>query len=185
MLPCSFDEKIIKEIVGLGHEIGYHYETLSSNNGHFDLAHKAFVENLKSLRKIVNIETISPHGDAFRLIDNKQLWTRYNFSDYGIIAEATIYSEKNDLFYLTDTGRCWNGNQYNIFDKVNKSIQNNPEYHTTNDIIQSVEIGAFPHQAMINFHPQRWNQNIFLWTKELVMQNIKNQLKRLIILKRS
>ena len=29
IVPQSFDEKVIKEIAGLGHEIGYHYEDVS------------------------------------------------------------------------------------------------------------------------------------------------------------
>lgn len=30
MVPQSYDEEVIKKIVGLGHEIGYHYEDVSS-----------------------------------------------------------------------------------------------------------------------------------------------------------
>lgn len=183
--PCSFDENILKEIAALGHEIGYHYETLSSSNGNFDLAYKAFVENLNFFRKFAKIETISSHGSTWKLIDNKLLWTKFDFSDLGVIAEATIYSEKNNLFYLTDTGRCWNSNKYNIYDKIKSPLWKNTEYKTTDNIIKSIEEDRFPHQAMINSHPQRWNQNIFFWAKEFVMQNIKNQAKRLIVLKRS
>jgi len=34
---------------------------------------------------------------------------------------------------------------------------------------------------MINTHPQRWNDNIFYWTKELLAQNVKNQIKKIIV----
>ena len=62
----------------------------------------------------------------------------------------------------------------------------NPEflhlrYHTTKDIIQAVNKGIFPGQAMLNFHPQRWNDAFVPWVKELVWQNVKNQGKRLLI----
>ena len=30
IVPESFDEEVIKEIAGLGHEIGYHYETMDT-----------------------------------------------------------------------------------------------------------------------------------------------------------
>src|ERR1035437_5782694 len=30
IVPQSFDEKVIEEIAGLGHEIGYHYETMDT-----------------------------------------------------------------------------------------------------------------------------------------------------------
>ena len=32
-VPCSWDEKIILEISSLGHEVGYHYENLTSVKG--------------------------------------------------------------------------------------------------------------------------------------------------------
>jgi hypothetical protein len=33
---------------------------------------------------------------------------------------------------------------------------------------------------MITIHPQRWNNNAYLWTKELVWQNVKNVVKRFV-----
>ena len=36
---------------------------------------------------------------------------------------------------------------------------------------------------MFTIHPQRWTNNHGLWTKELVMQNIKNVVKRLFFVK--
>jgi len=43
----------------------------------------------------------------------------------------------------------------------------------------------FPQQAMLNFHPQRWNDKPLPWLKEFVWQNVKNQVKRgLVYLRR-
>ncbi len=33
----------------------------------------------------------------------------------------------------------------------------------------------------ITIHPQRWTSNIFLWSKELITQNLKNQVKRFMV----
>ena len=35
-VPESWDESIIKEIASLGHEIGYHYENLTTCNGNIE-----------------------------------------------------------------------------------------------------------------------------------------------------
>jgi hypothetical protein len=35
----------------------------------------------------------------------------------------------------------------------------------------------FPANAALNIHPQRWNNNPFAWTKELLLQNVKNVVK--------
>ena len=34
---------------------------------------------------------------------------------------------------------------------------------------------------MITVHPQRWSNNFYYWTKEFVLQNIKNQIKQVIV----
>jgi hypothetical protein len=36
---------------------------------------------------------------------------------------------------------------------------------------------------MFTFHPQRWSDELISWTKELVMQNIKNVVKRTFYVK--
>ena len=37
-----------------------------------------------------------------------------------------------------------------------------------------------PNQIMLNTHPQRWNDDFLRWGKELVWQNMKNQIKRFV-----
>ena len=53
-----------------------------------------------------------------------------------------------------------------------------PKLHSTFDIIEALEKDLLPDQIMINTHPQRWTNNPFMWTKELVWQNMKNVIKR-------
>ena len=47
-----FDEKIIKEIYSLGHEIGYHYEVLAKCRGEIRKAMHIFREELKNLGRL-------------------------------------------------------------------------------------------------------------------------------------
>ncbi len=37
---------------------------------------------------------------------------------------------------------------------------------------------------MFTVHPQRWHNNKLLWTKELLLQNSKNVIKRLFFVKK-
>jgi hypothetical protein len=39
----------------------------------------------------------------------------------------------------------------------------------------------FPGRVMLTLHPQRWTDNKFLWVKEFVAQNLKNQVKRWMV----
>ena len=41
-VPESWDEAIIKEIAGMGHEVGYHYESLTICNGNTEAAYDDF-----------------------------------------------------------------------------------------------------------------------------------------------
>ena len=54
-------------------------------------------------------------------------------------------------------------------------------FRTTWDIIEAAERGLLLDKIMINTHPQRWTDNPVEWTKELVWQNVKNVVKRLML----
>lgn len=186
----SYNKRIILEIACLGHEIGYHYETMDTCNGNVDKAYSEFCKNLDEFRKLTPVETISMHGSPMSPYDNRAIWKKYDYKKLGIIAEPYFDINFNELFYITDTGRCWDGNLYNLRDKP--TIENpltNVDYlrlrfHNTKGIIQAINKGSFPLQAMLNFHPQRWNDAMFPWMKELILQNIKNQMKRLLLIAR-
>ena len=49
----SFQENIIKKIIGYGHEIGYHYEDLSAAKGNYAEAIIRFRDNLSFSRSII------------------------------------------------------------------------------------------------------------------------------------
>jgi hypothetical protein len=59
-----------------------------------------------------------------------------------------------------------------------------PRFHSTFDIIEATEKGLLPDKIMMNVHPQRWTDDPVAWTKELILQNGKNVVKRLIIHRR-
>lgn len=190
MVAESWDEAIIEEIALLGHEIGYHYETMDICKGDIDMAYTAFCENLAAFRKIVEVKTVSMHGSPLSSYDNRAIWEKYSYKDLGLIAEPYFDLDFNKTFYITDTGRRWDGDKFNVRDKATEENPlTNPDFlklrfHSTQDIIDAftgTEPVEVPKQAMLNFHPQRWNDNGFLWVKELVLQNLKNQVKRFLV----
>lgn len=210
----SYNEGIIKEIASLGHEIGYHYETMDTESSKLqikgsklggkisnekmetliDAAHEQFCINLKKFREIAEINTISMHGSPLSPFDNRAIWQKYNYKELGIIAEPYFDLNFNEIYYITDTGRRWDGGLFNVRDKATKENPvTNPDFlklrfHSTQDIIKAISetdngslVSNFPKKAMLNFHPQRWNDNPYFWTRELVLQNLKNQIKRLLV----
>jgi len=178
-VPQSYNVDIIQEIHHLKHEIGYHYEEMDICNGNIPESLVLFQKNLNLLRKIAPVDTICMHGSPRSKFDNKDLWKTNNYTDYQIIGEPYFDLNFNKIGYLTDTGRRWNGEKYSIRDKVNSAFHFN--YRTTNDIIEALLKNELPNQMMLTFHPQRWNSNLFSWGKELIFQNTKNIVKRVMI----
>lgn len=175
-VPESWDESVIKEIASLGHEIGYHYECLTTTNGNMELGIKDFIDNLEALRMLAQVKTICMHGSPLSKYDSKDLWKNYNYKEYDIIAEPYFDVDYNEVYYITDTGRKWNGHKTSVRDRVQTSFTN--IYHNTEEIINAIKEKSFPDRTMFTFHPQRWNDNMFKWSKELVFQNAKNVIKK-------
>ncbi|MFN7116812.1 MAG: hypothetical protein ACK4TA_08415 [Saprospiraceae bacterium] len=179
MVPQSFDKQTIKSIYQLGHEIGYHYEDMDFTNGDPHRAIDLFSQHLAQLRQLVPVSTICMHGSPRSKYDNKDVWKYYNYRDYNIIGEPYFDIDFNQVFYLTDTGRRWDGHRVSVRDKVQCAC--NLTFHATPEIIQCINNNNFPDQVMINFHPQRWTDNSNLWIREKYTQELKNILKYYLI----
>jgi len=157
----SFDEVILKGIIELKHEIGYHYEDLSACGGDFPRAIQRFEQNLQFYRHYYPVETIAMHGRPLSKWDSKDLWKLYDYRDYGVIGEPYLDLDFDKIAYLTDTGNCWDGDKYSVRDHVNSSYSF--EIHSTFDMIEQIKASQLPDQIMLNVHPARWNDNYLKW----------------------
>ena len=187
-VPESWDEEIIKEIPSLGHEVGYHYESLTTCEGDIEKGIKDFEKNLSELRGLTDIKTICMHGSPKSPYDSKDLWKHVNYRDFGIIGEPYFDVNFNEVFYLTDTGRRWDGYKVSLRDRIEGHQERWEKeglvFHSTDDIIKAVKENRLPNKIMTTFHPQRWNDRFLPWLKELLVQNVKNIVKGYIIRKR-
>lgn len=216
MVPQSFDEDVISKIAELGHEIGYHYEDMDfafqgiRNQGSkvkisksgigeeqlFDEAIRIFEANLGKLRMLYPIKTICMHGSPRSPFDNKSLWNKYNYRDFGIVGEPYFDINFDEVYYLTDTGRMWDGDRVSVRDRVSKNtgpdskkkgeamkISHNHSFHSTKEIIDANDKAELPGKIMFTFHPQRWTNKPIQWVWELAFQNLKNQVKKGLVKK--
>lgn len=209
-----WDEEIIQKIYLLGHEIGYHYENLSliahrqkikvrrqnkndiekSDQELAEMALESFSDNLQKLRKIVPVKTICMHGSPLSRWDNRLIWRYHDYREFGIIGEPYFDIDFAEILYLTDTGRRWDGDSFNVRDKPrgselraqgqstsNKQPATSSTFHSTYDIIRAAQNRTLPDKLMMTFHPQRWTDNNALWLKELITQNTKNSVKYFLL----
>lgn len=188
-VPDSWDEEIIRAIAALGHEIGYHYESLTMCNGDVDAAYEDFRTNLERLRALAPVTSICMHGSPKSKWDSKDIWKKYDYHELGITFEPYIDTDFSQVFYLTDTGRRWDGYKVSVRDRIpqyqEKWTEQGLVYHSTDDIIRAAKAGTLPRCLMITTHPQRWSPFGPAWVKELVLQSAKNIIKRLLIILRN
>ena len=166
---------IMREIVALGHEIGYHYETLSSARGDYKKAITIFESALSEIRKISTVKSISMHGRPLSKWDNRDIWDKYDFKKYGLVGEAYISIDYNTLSYFSDTGRTWHKDRYNIRDHVTGMPL--PKVETTNQLIDLIRGDHFD-QICILTHPNRWASTGVEWIKEYCADFLINLIKR-------
>ena len=214
---------IIRQIAGLGHEIGYHYEDITlvadkvgkegiTATGRLaDEAFDRFSANLEYFRQFYPVRVISMHGSPTGRIDNRLVWKHFDYRECDIICEPYFDIDFSETLYLTDTGRRWDGERYNIRDKAitavnggqgaavsdwkvmpvrgsllsmtkaGLALRDRYKIHSTKEIVNLAKAGYLPAKMVINTHPQRWNDTFIPWVWELGAQSVKNQLKKLVI----
>jgi len=205
VVPQSNIPEVISQIAALGHEIGYHYEDLSLFKGDKEKSIKHFEQQLNYFRGFYPVRTICMHGSPASKWDNRDIWRGFNYRDFGIAGEPYFdllnneSSATEDIVYFTDTARMWDGDKYNVRDKLlgvkrdtlptakPESIYETSDMkiHTTFDVIHWLENNKLPGAIMITTHPQRWTDNMFDWYLEFAKQKIKNVIKKYIVLNRT
>jgi len=103
----GYDENIIRQIADMGHEIGYHYEKLSICRGNYVDSILNFKLSLEKFRTIYHVKTICMHGSPISIYDNKKIWKKYDYRDYGIIADPSFDIDYDEVFYITDVVKKW------------------------------------------------------------------------------
>ena len=145
----------------------------------FEFALDDFILNLEKLRELYPVKTICMHGSPLSKWDNRDLWKKYDYRDYGIIAEPYFDLDFDEIFYVTDTGRKWNNSGASIRERVDSRFD--IEIKSTYHFIELIKQDLISDKIMINTHPQRWTDSPLPWVKELIGQNVKNVIKKLLV----
>ena len=66
--------EVIKAIVALGHQAGYHYESLTTCKGDMEAAYEDFCRNLERLRGLVPVSTACAHGSPRSPYNSQSMW---------------------------------------------------------------------------------------------------------------
>ena len=180
--PKVFNLDVIKEIKSLGHEIGYHYESLSDNKGDMALALKDFEDNLRKFREIVSIRTTAMHGAPLSHIDNRDLWRdrgyhRLLLNELDILGEVYLDIDYSDIAYINDTGRNWFSCKSNIRDQVVSNLK--LDFNNGEELYDYLASNPDP-RVVFQVHPERWSDHIAKYYVSLVVDKITTAGKHVI-----
>lgn len=149
----TFEPEVVEEIADLGHEIGYHYETMASTRGTVDRAREEFAETLARFREIVDIQTACAHGSPLSSHGNLDMWDDdCTPEDFELLGEAYLsidsgHDDDSKVTYVSDTGRSWR-----------TEVPGYGRIETTGDLADAFRVGACP-RAYLLVHPCRWARN--------------------------
>ncbi|OGV35020.1 MAG: hypothetical protein A2020_10830 [Lentisphaerae bacterium GWF2_45_14] len=176
--PHVFKPDVIRQIADSGHEIGFHYESLSDAAGDYEKALDFFKRDLAKLREIADVRTIAMHGRPLSPFDNRDLWkspqNKGLLKSLGILGEVYLDIDYSKIAYICDTGRNWLSGRSNLRDTVNSEIK--ADFSLSGELMAALRDGRYP-RLVFQIHPERWNDNIFLWTKQLCLDTAVNTIK--------
>ena len=169
-----FRPDAIRELQALGHEIGYHYETLSRSLGRGEAALALFGRELAQLRAHADVRVASMHGAPLSPWDNRDIWKRARPQDFGLVGEAYIDLDYSRVSYFSDTGRTWHPRRYNIRD--HPPVPPGALADTTDDLIALVASGRLPRLCLL-IHPDRWSATPLDWHMRSWRDRLENVAK--------
>ena len=178
--PHTFIPEIIEQVLSLGHEVGYHYEVLAKAKGDYEKAITLFARELEEFRTLCDVRTICMHGSPLSRYDNRDLWKRYDFGEFGLVGEAYLSMAGKGLRYLTDTGRNWGG-KHSVRDAMPGAGGIPPSVATTDDLARWV--GSAGEEGLyLTVHPERWAMSEGEWAVSYSQDVVSNFGKKVLMM---
>ena len=169
----KYNPGLIEKIHNMGMEVGYHYECLDRAKGDYELAIDIFKNDLANLRKIAPVKSMSMHGNPLTPYDNRDLWKKYDFKEFGIEVSAYLTLDFSEIRYFSDTGRSWDESKGNLYDFVKQGPKRSlSSTHTLIDFLKHSK-----QDTCLLIHPNRWSNDLFNWTINAIYDIIGNTVK--------
>lgn len=166
----TYVPEIMNSIASLGHEIGYHYETIDKCRGNRRSALLLFGSELAEFRNFHQVRTVCAHGNPLTKHDNKDIWRNgSNFSDFALLGEAFLSLDYTRFAYYSDSGRTWaNSKSQKMEGKDSVVTSFASTVRSTDDVIATVKKGALPNICILT-HPERWSGDVVGFTRRYLL----------------
>lgn len=172
----GFPVDAIQEVAELGHEVGFHYETLSDAKGDRDRAIAMFLNQLEEFRKIQSCRTICAHGNPLSPWFSGDLAIEFIKAGNGLLGDASGSVPNDKVLYFTDSGGRWNDSSVNLCDNlgVMPALENPLNPDTLRRVLQEKR------SLYISTHPERWTQDAFSGFAQWLEDSSKAAIKKII-----
>lgn len=148
------DIENFKDILALGHEIGYHYDVLDLNGGDWNLAKKQFQDDILLFKEKlnVNVRSICPHGNPTIKRNgwnsNKDFFKSEEIQGlYPLLIDVVNDFDKiENGVYISDAGY-----QLNLI----SDIKYNDSYQSLDQLISIESMISLKNNKLISVHPHR------------------------------
>lgn len=173
----NFDPATLRQMHALGHEVGYHYETLAQAKGNMTEAIALFSQELARLREHAPITSASMHGSPLHPFDNRDIWQHTTPTQFQLVGEVYLDIDYTKITYLSDTGRTWHPTRYNVRDHTR--VPSPYQLETTDDLIHLIQTQEIQHVCLLT-HPERWQENRLAWRVQQGRDTVTNLVKSVI-----
>lgn len=179
MTRDAFAPAVVQRLAALGHEIGYHYETLAREHGNVARALDTMARELATLRALATVDTAAMHGSPFSRHDNRDIWRHAALADYDLCGEAYLSLDYSRIGYYTDTGRSWSADATNRRDRPPGAAPPRVAAESSEALCRVISDGHYD-TLCIQSHPERWSGTFGEWCVSMAMDGVVNVAKRVL-----
>ena len=149
----AFPLAAMRATQALGHEVGYHYETLGACVGEWECARQQFLAHVAQLRAAgLDVRTVAAHGSApraatYRRNDDLLRRTPELLAQASLLGDAALHMDFARVYYVSDAGWRWH-----VYARYTPETAGTPT--TLHDWLMArlaEERGLY-----INIHPHQW-----------------------------
>lgn len=169
---------VLGRVRTLGHDVGYHYETLSRARGDMARALALFADDLARFREHVPVRVASMHGSPLSPWDNLGLWDHARPADFGLAGEVYRGIDYTSVSYYSDTGRSWHPTRHNLRDHVGQAPADVVD--TTDQLMALVASPRVPRLCLLA-HPDRWSASTPAWVARVLRDTVENAIKDVVL----
>lgn len=147
-----FPEQAIRRTAEMGHEVGFHYETVVRMKGVATDVLRRFSEELAALRRIAVVTTATAHGSPLSKLSNMGYTRSLDLAQFGLAGDPAISIDFNRALYASDTGGTY-GSRHNYRDWSDG--RNLASAMSPVELADWLDPGREP-VVVISSHPERW-----------------------------